>query len=704
MSGISKKLMSAFSGVAGPVEAQAVDFDGTSDYLTKFFGNGAFGSGSKTVTFSAWFYWSGNTSQTIFQCPTFLISCNQPAGNRLSMSGFSSSYATILGYQTNAALAKDTWNHVLISFDLSNSSNRHVYINDVLVGGTYTTYSNTAIGFDQAGTATVSSASAPFLGRLAGVYLDYTYRDLSVEANRRLFITAKGTPASGQASLSPILYLPMDDPADAGSNKGTGGDFTLNGIVARSGRGPNQYNAAASVFDGSTDKLTTVALSGVSDGKQATFSCTFKLDTFDDDPFISFESGGTQRFVARISDAGSYGYLTLIGLNADLTDVVRLSSTAVKFYKNKTHSLQFSFDMTDPSKRHVVVDGVEITGLTWASYSNDNIDFTVTTVGVGVDGGIGNRYVDGSVGDVYFDTSYVDLSTANPFYDADTGKPEFLGVFGELPTGSAPLIYLPMRPDNAGDNRGTGGDFTVSSGPFLGERGASEFWAESGYSIAGANYLSNPTFSGGGSSVSQVTFAMAYKVSGTNATLLKVTGNASSSSMYIKPIHNTGYRISFRDVNGGDVIEATATTALTTGTWHTLLMSFDITNPAKRHVYVDGVDAGFVYGHYVTSRRLEIGTGTTINLLGDGAGTSALGSLGFVYVSDTYIDFSQEANRLKFFDSMGYPVDIGADGSLPTESSPLVYMNKDFILGTNSGTGGDFTIVGSPTDGGHVKG
>ena len=92
-------------------------------------------------------------------------------------------------------------------------------------------------------------------GRLSNIFLDYNYRDLSQEFNRRLFITADGKPADNQESLNPILYLPLKSAETAGQNLGTGGDFTVNGILATSGRGPNQYNAAASIFDGSNDYL-----------------------------------------------------------------------------------------------------------------------------------------------------------------------------------------------------------------------------------------------------------------------------------------------------------------------------------------------------------------------------------------------------------------------------------------------------------------
>ena len=204
---------------------------GSGDYLDKSYSTNSLGLGSKTFTFSAWFWWDGTTSETIFQTPTFLISCNQPAGNVLTLSGYSNTYSTILGWDSVAALNKNTWNNVIISLDLSDSSKRHVYINDVLVSGNYNTYTNTPIGFDVAGTATISSASATWTGKLANVYLDYTYRDLSNSTNRRLFIDSNGgsTPPSTLSALNPVLYFPMTGDYVIGKNLGTGGDFTSNG-------------------------------------------------------------------------------------------------------------------------------------------------------------------------------------------------------------------------------------------------------------------------------------------------------------------------------------------------------------------------------------------------------------------------------------------------------------------------------------------
>ena len=114
--------------------------------------------------------------------------------------------------------------------------------------------SNGLIDFSPSGTVqTKVAASADgidkFTGDLAHVFLDYTYRDLSVTSNRRLFIDANGgsTSPSTLSALSPVLYLPMTTDYAVGKNLGTGGDFSATGsptivqsgteYVADSGKG-----------------------------------------------------------------------------------------------------------------------------------------------------------------------------------------------------------------------------------------------------------------------------------------------------------------------------------------------------------------------------------------------------------------------------------------------------------------------------------
>lgn len=130
---------------------------------------------------------------------------------------------------------------------MSNTSNRFVYINDQASTVTWSAYNNKNIGFVRPahGVGAYASGSGGFSnGHFAHFYLDYTYRNLSVEANRRLFIDANGgsTAPSTLSALSPILYLPMTEDYSIGENLGTGGDFTANGspTIVQSG---TQYEA-----------------------------------------------------------------------------------------------------------------------------------------------------------------------------------------------------------------------------------------------------------------------------------------------------------------------------------------------------------------------------------------------------------------------------------------------------------------------------
>ncbi len=216
----------------------SVEFDGTSDYLSRssdMTGN----ADGKTFTISAWGYRTAFGTHFIYQARTDRFNLyGKPNGNfELAALNSSGSYILemVIGGVSDAPLMPlNTWTHILISIDLTNTSNRYVYVNDVAYAGslTYNIYTNDNIDFTRTAHSVGSSTtgSQKWKGRLSNVFLDYTYRDLSVTNNRRLFITADGQPATGLASLSPILYMPLDgSTASVGTNSGTGGDFTVNG-------------------------------------------------------------------------------------------------------------------------------------------------------------------------------------------------------------------------------------------------------------------------------------------------------------------------------------------------------------------------------------------------------------------------------------------------------------------------------------------
>ncbi len=74
------------------------------------------------------------------------------------------------------------------------------------------------------------------------------------------------------------------------------------------------------------------------------------------------------------------------------------------------------------------------------------------------------------------------------------------------------------------------------------------------------------------------------------------------------------------------------------------------------------------------------------------------GSTADVWIDDTYIDISVEANRRKFINASGNPVYLGADGSLPTGSAPDIFLSGNTeAWHINRGTGGGFFEVGELT-------
>jgi hypothetical protein len=110
----------------------------------------------------------------------------------------------------------------------------------------------------------------------------------------------------------------------------------------------------------------------------------------------------------------------------------------------------------------------------------------------------------------------------------------------------------------------------------------------------------------------------------------------------------------------------------------------------------------------------DAGTATTLNNTLDytrsnwGVGARDLGTekintkMGDLYfnIAET-LDISSTANRRKFIDASGNPVDLGSDGSTPTGSAPIMFFSGAVASWhTNKGSGGGFTENGTLTDAG----
>lgn len=81
------------------------------------------------------------------------------------------------------------------------------------------------------------------------------------------------------------------------------------------------------------------------------------------------------------------------------------------------------------------------------------------------------------------------------------------------------------------------------------------------------------------------------------------------------------------------------------------------------------------------------------------SGGARIDDLAEVWLDDSYMDVRDSSVYRKFISAAGKPVSLGANGSKPTGSAPLIYLRGPAAsVATNKGTGGDFTVTGTLTD------
>ena len=132
-------------------------------------------------------------------------------------------------------LTDNDWHHILYSFDVTNPSNRYVYVDDAPVALTVDSFVNGPIDFSPTNFTVLGSRNGTDMidADISEFWFDYgTFIDLSVEANRRDFISAAGYPVDlgNDGSLptgsAPDVYL-GNPAATIGTNLGAGGGFGL---------------------------------------------------------------------------------------------------------------------------------------------------------------------------------------------------------------------------------------------------------------------------------------------------------------------------------------------------------------------------------------------------------------------------------------------------------------------------------------------
>lgn len=143
-------------------------------------------------------------------------------------------------------------------------------------------------------------------------------------------------------------------------------------------------------------------------------------------------------------------------------------------------------------------------------------------------------------------------------------------------------------------------------------------------------------------------------------------------------------------------IQMTSTSSYTSGpAWHHLLASWDLNagvGAKAKSLFIDGISEAGIVSDIGPASVVNYNSGNwTVSFPGTGH-DGCLSELWFA--PSQYLDFNELANRRKFANLSGEPVDLGATGAAPTGASPAVYLsNAHAAFPTNNGTGGDFSVA-----------
>lgn len=139
--------------------------------------------------------------------------------------------------------------------------------------------------------------------------------------------------------------------------------------------------------------------------------------------------------------------------------------------------------------------------------------------------------------------------------------------------------------------------------------------------------------------------------------------------------------------------------------WHHALISCQLDATPVGQIYIDDSLASITESIVPTDAdTLDFTTsdwGIGARSSDELGGLKLNADLSELWFNTEHVDISVEANRRKFIDASGKPADLGSDGSTATGTQPLVYFRGNATVwnaGTNSGSGGDFTMTGEVTD------
>ena len=226
-------------GLSSSFLVDSVDFDG-STWLSLTPGTAI--TDGKTGTFSGWFRKDGNDGAFgIMLGSTTSGSSRWRArfnnNNTVGVNGNNATPTQILQLSSGGTFtASATWHHLIMSWDMANTSNRYLYVDDAssLSVGTYT---NDTLDYgNDWGVGAFADGSSPSSACFAELWFSTAFLNLSDAATRRKFVTAGVKPVDlgsdgSNPGVAPEFYLSLrkgQSVSNFYTNRGSaGGTFSV---------------------------------------------------------------------------------------------------------------------------------------------------------------------------------------------------------------------------------------------------------------------------------------------------------------------------------------------------------------------------------------------------------------------------------------------------------------------------------------------
>ena len=213
-------------------------------------------------------------------------------------------------------------------------------------------------------------------------------------------------------------------------------------------------------FDGTNDYLTRGAgYTGSVDGKVGIYACRIRFNGGDG---VQQRIHSSVVFSALLKNANNT--ISAVGYNVASSNILNLVSNTAYTSSSGYINILASWDLAN-SLAHLYINNVDDENTGATTKTNDTIDYTQANHSIGGEFN-GNFKCNADINVLYFNpAAYIDItSSANrlKFFDA-AGKwvPSRTGN-GSEPTGTAPILYVPLQYTVFQRNLGTGGQLTVT--------------------------------------------------------------------------------------------------------------------------------------------------------------------------------------------------------------------------------------------------